>query len=60
MRAITSVRTWPLDRLSYDGKTVEYGSAEDLLGRIRTVERQIAGADSRPIVGFSSPSRGDR
>src|SRR5690625_5090701 len=30
-------------RVSYDGKTVEYGSAADLLVRIRTIERQITG-----------------
>lgn len=48
-------------RVSYDGKTVEYGSAEDLLGRIRTVERQIASASKPlPIAGFAGFSRGDR
>ena len=47
-------------RVSYDGKTVEYGSAEDLLGRIRTIERQIAGATARPIAGFAAFGRGDR
>ena len=30
-------------RVSYDGKSVDYGSAEDLLARIRTIERAIAG-----------------
>ena len=29
-------------RVSYDGKSVDYGSAEDLLARIRTIERAIA------------------
>ena len=47
-------------RVSYDGKSVDYGSAEDLLGRIRTIERQIAGATSRPVAGFAGFSRGDR
>lgn len=28
-------------RVSYDGKTVEYGSADDLLKRIRTIETEI-------------------
>lgn len=35
-------------RVSYDGRTVDYGSADDLLSRIRTIERAIAG--SRPPV----------
>ncbi len=47
-------------RVSYDGKTVDYGSAEDLLGRIKTIERQIAVASTRPIAGFAGFSRGDR
>jgi hypothetical protein len=47
-------------RVSYDGKTVDYGSADDLLGRIRTIERQTAGASARPIAGFAGFSRGDR
>ena len=46
--------------MSYDGKPVEYGSAEDLLGRIRTIERQINGAVNRPIAGFAGFARGDR
>lgn len=28
-------------RVSYDGRTVEYGSADDLLKRIRTIEGEI-------------------
>ena len=47
-------------RVSYDGKSVDYGSAEDLLARIRTIERQVAGAAARPIAGFAGFSRGDR
>ena len=40
-------------RVSYDGKSVDYGSAEDLLGRIRTIERAIAGtARPLPIAGL--------
>ena len=40
--------------LSYDGKSIDYGSAEDLLARIRTIERAIAGT-TRPLP--ASPSR---
>ena len=29
-------------RVSYDGRSVEYGSAEDLLRRIRTIESSLA------------------
>ena len=29
-------------RVSYDGKSVEYGSEADLIRRIRTIEREIA------------------
>lgn len=49
-------------RVSYDGKTVEYGSAADLLSRIRTIEREIAGdSENRPpVAGFAGFSRGDR
>jgi hypothetical protein len=48
-------------RVSYDGRTVQYGSAEDLLGRIRTIEREIAGAGpSRPVAGLAGFRRGDR
>ena len=48
-------------RVSYDGKSVDYGSAEDLLGRIRTIERAIAGtARPLPIAGLAGFSRGDR
>jgi hypothetical protein len=49
-------------RVSYDGRTVEYGSADDLLKRIRTIEREMAaGNPSRPpVAGLASFSRGDR
>jgi hypothetical protein len=48
-------------RVSYDGKTVEYGSADDLLGRIRTIERAMAGpGNSLPIAGLAGFKRGDR
>ena len=35
-------------RVSYDGKSVEYGSASDLLARIRIIESEIASAAGRP------------
>ena len=48
-------------RVSYDGRSVEYGSAEDLLVRIRTIERAIAGAvRPLPVAGLAGFSRGDR
>jgi hypothetical protein len=49
-------------RVTYDGKTVEYGSADDLLKRIRTIETEIAAnsGNPRPIAGFASFGRGDR
>lgn len=48
-------------RVSYDGKSVDYGSAEDLLSRIRTIERAIAGTTRPlPIAGLAGFSRGDR
>ena len=49
-------------RVSYDGKTVEYGSADDLLKRIRTIETEITASSgaSRPIAGYAGFGRGDR
>ena len=49
-------------RVSYDGKTVEYGAATDLLSRIRTIEREIeSGSAVRPAVaGYAGFSRGER
>ena len=48
-------------RVSYDGRSVEYGSAEDLLVRIRTIERAVAGASRPlPVAGLAGFSRGDR
>jgi len=49
-------------RVTYEGKTVEYGSAADLLSRIRTIERdrQAAGNGKSAIAGFAGYSRGDR
>ena len=44
-------------RVSYDGKSVEYGSAGDLLGRIRTIERAMS-AKRRPVAGLAGFRRG--
>lgn len=35
-------------RVSYDGRSVEYGSATDLLARIRIIEAEMAAASGRP------------
>ena len=35
-------------RVSYDGKTVEYGSEADLIRRIRTIEGEIAVLSGNP------------
>lgn len=42
-------------RVAYDGKSVEYGTAADLLGRIRLIEGEMAGAAGwpRPVAGFA-------
>ena len=47
-------------RVSYDGKTVEYGSEVDLIRRIRTIEREIAAATNtqRPSRSFASFRKG--
>ena len=39
-------------RVSYEGKTVEYGSEADLIRRIRTIEGEIA-----VLSGNSKPRR---
>jgi len=43
-------------RFSYDGKTVEYGSADDMLRRIRVIEGELAATTGkpRPVAGFAS------
>ena len=47
-------------RVSYEGKSVEYGSADDLLSRIRTIERELAGENKPlPIAGFVGFRRGN-
>jgi hypothetical protein len=35
-------------RVSYDGRSVEYGSAEDLLRRIRLIEGEMAAVSGKP------------
>ena len=47
-------------RVSYDGKSIEYGSAADLLSRIRTIEAAIASAAGRakPRRSFAAFSKG--
>jgi hypothetical protein len=49
-------------RVSYDGKSVEYGSADDLLRRIRVIEGDIAAGSGKPlpVAGFAGFRRGDR
>jgi hypothetical protein len=48
-------------RVSYDGKSVEYGNASDLLARIRTIDRAMAGTSRPlPLAGLAGFSRGDR
>ncbi|MBL6934113.1 MAG: hypothetical protein ISR48_01750 [Alphaproteobacteria bacterium] len=43
-------------RVSYDGRTVEYGSEADLIRRIRVVERGIATAIGKPRPSSSLAS----
>lgn len=47
-------------RVSYDGKSLEYGSAADLLSRIRTIEGEMAAGAGRPlpVAGFAGFHRG--
>lgn len=49
-------------RVSYDGKSVEYGSADDLLKRIRTIESEMAtiAGSPRAVAGYAGFARGDR
>ncbi len=35
-------------RVTYEGRSVEYGSAADLLQRIRTIESEMAVVEGRP------------
>ncbi len=44
-------------RVCYDGPTVDYGSAHDLLSRIRTIERAIT-TSRPPVAGVAGFRRG--
>jgi len=46
-------------RLTYDGKSVEYGSAEDMLRRISVIEGEMAKVDGKPlpVAGFATSRR---
>lgn len=47
-------------RVSYDGKSIQYGTAADLLARIRLIEADIAAQNGRPKPrrSFASFSKG--
>ncbi len=47
-------------RVSYDGRTVEYGSEQDLIRRIRIIEREIAvtAGTARPARSFAAFRKG--
>ena len=47
-------------RVSYDGKSIEYGSAADLLARIRLIEAEMAAASgtAKPRRSFATFSKG--
>ena len=47
-------------RVTYDGRTVEYGDAADLLKRIRIIEREMAAeaGSAKPSRSLASFSKG--
>ena len=47
-------------RVSYDGKSIDYGTASDLLRRIRVIEAEIAASagQSKPRRSFARFSKG--
>lgn len=48
-------------RVTFEGKTVEYGNADDLLKRIRVITAEIAATttgNARPVAGFAGYRRG--
>ncbi|OIN87241.1 MAG: hypothetical protein AUJ21_11895 [Anaerolineae bacterium CG1_02_58_13] len=47
--------------VSYDGRTVTYGNAADLLSRMRVIEAEISAVagTSRPVARFATFSRGE-
>lgn len=49
-------------RVTYDGKTVEYGSGADLLARIRVIESEMATATTggpKVMSRFTTVRRGE-
>ncbi|WP_457650869.1 phage head-tail joining protein [Profundibacter sp.] len=54
--ALKSAYAQGILRITYEGKTVEYGSADDLLGRIRVIEGEMAttSGQAKPVAGFAS------
>lgn len=44
--------------VSYQGRTVTYGNAADLLSRIRELEKATGASASKPRSAFSAFSRG--
>jgi len=46
-------------RLTYDGKSVEYGSAEDMLRRISVIEGEMAKVVGKPlpVAGYATSRR---
>jgi hypothetical protein len=48
-------------RVTFDGRTVEYGDAIDLKKRIDTIETEMAASSGRPrpVAGFAGFGRGD-
>ncbi len=58
--ALSAQRSSGVARVSYDGKSIQYGSAADLLARIRLIEADIAAQNGRPKPrrSFASFSKG--
>lgn len=47
-------------RVRYEDKLIEYGSADDLMKRIQTIENEIraTSGNPRPVAGYASFGRG--
>ena len=47
-------------RVRYEDKLIEYGSADDLMKRIQTIENEIraSSGNPRPVAGYASFGRG--
>lgn len=58
--ALKSAYAQGVTRVSYEGKTVEYASGDDLRRRIREIEGEIAATSGKkkPVAGFVRFSRG--